>query len=325
MTATVSTPSTPPAPSTPTHAFDAPPTAKRRDPWQVVRYLAIGAALIFALFPIWFIVAAAVNPSGNLNTTQLIPDAFGLGNYTDLTASRPFWSWYKNTLIIAGIGSIAAVFIGVCAAYAFSRLRFQGRRPGLITLLLIQMFPSLLTFVALFRIFTELGDVIPQFGLNTSLGLILAYLGGAMGGNVWLLKGYFDTVPKELDEAAKVDGASHARVFFTITLPLITPILAYLGGAMGGNVWLLNTPILVTVGMIQFIGLFNEFLLASVFLKDVDAQTLGVGLNALLTADRNKYFGAFCFGAVLASAPIVLIYLSFQRQLIGGLTAGSVK
>ena len=306
MTATVSTPSTPPAPSTPTHAFDAPPTAKRRDPWQVVRYLAIGAALIFALFPIWFIVAAAVNPSGNLNTTQLIPDAFGLGNYTDLTASRPFWSWYKNTLIIAGIGSIAAVFIGVCAAYAFSRLRFQGRRPGLMTLLLIQMFPSLLTFVALFRIFTELGDVIPQFGLNTSLGLILAYLGGAMGGNVWLLKGYFDTVPKELDEAAKVDGASHARVFFTITLPLITPIL-------------------VTVGMIQFIGLFNEFLLASVFLKDVDAQTLGVGLNALLTADRNKYFGAFCFGAVLASAPIVLIYLSFQKQLIGGLTAGSVK
>ena len=107
------------------------------------------------------------------------------------------------------------------------------------TLLLIQMFPSLLTFVALFRIFTDLGDVIPQFGLNTSIGLILAYLGGAMGGNVWLLKGYFDTVPKELDEAAKVDGASHARVFFTITLPLITPIL-------------------VTVGMIQFIGLFNE-------------------------------------------------------------------
>ncbi len=281
-------------------------STKRRDPWQAVRYLAIAGALVFALFPIWFIVAAAVNPSGNLNTTQLIPDSFGIGNYDDLTASRPFWSWYKNTIIIAGIGSIAAVFIGVCAAYAFSRLRFQGRRPGLMTLLLIQMFPSLLTFVALFRIFTDLGDVIPQFGLNTSIGLILAYLGGAMGGNVWLLKGYFDTVPKELDEAAKVDGASHARVFFTITLPLITPIL-------------------VTVGMIQFIGLFNEFLLASVFLKDVDAQTLGVGLNALLTADRNKYFGAFCFGAVLASAPIVLMYLAFQRQLIGGLTAGSVK
>ena len=289
-----------------THAFDAPPSAKKRDPWSIVRYLALAAALVFALFPIWFIVAAAVNPAGNLNTTQLLPDGFGTGNYTELTGARPFWSWYKNTLIIAGFGSIFAVFIGVCAAYAFSRLRFAGRRPGLMTLLLIQMFPSLLTFVALFRIFTDLGDVIPQFGLNTSIGLILAYLGGAMGGNVWLLKGYFDTGPKELDEAAKVDGASHARIFFTITLPLITPIL-------------------VTVGMIQFIGLFNEFLLASVFLRDVDSQTLGVGLNALLTADRNKYFGAFCVGAVLASAPIVLLYLAFQKQLVGGLTAGSVK
>ncbi len=283
-----------------------PGPSRRRDPWSVVRYLAIFAALVFALFPIWFIVAAALNPSGNLNTTQWLPSGVGTANYDDLVAQRPFWSWYKNTLVIAGFGSILAVFIGVCAAYAFSRLRFIGRRPGLMTLLLVQMFPALLTFVALLRIFTDLGDVIPQFGLNTSIGLILAYLGGAMGGNVWLLKGYFDTVPKELDEAAKVDGASHARIFFTMTLPLITPIL-------------------VTVGMIQFIGLFNEFLLASVFLKDVDSQTLGVGLWGLLTADRNRYFGAFCFGAMLASVPIVLLYLSFQRQLIGGLTAGSVK
>lgn len=279
---------------------------KQPDRFGWVRYLAIALALVFALFPIWFIVAAAINPAGNLNTTQWLPNGISLGNYGDLTDARPFWSWYKNTLIIAGFGSLFAVFIGVCAAYAFSRLRFAGRRPGLMTLLLIQMFPSLLTFVALLRMFGELGDVIPQIGFNTAAGLILAYLGGAMGGNVWLLKGYFDTVPKELDEAAKVDGASHARIFFTITMPLITPIL-------------------VTVGMIQFIGLFNEFLLASVFLRDVDSQTLGVGLNALLTADRNKYFGAFCVGAVLASAPIVLLYLAFQKQLVGGLTAGSVK
>jgi ABC-type spermidine/putrescine transport system permease subunit II len=188
-----------------------------------VRYLAIALALIFALFPIWFIVAAAINPAGNLNTTfSWIPNGISLANYGDLTDARPFWSWYKNTLIIAGFGSLFAVFIGVCAAYAFSRLRFAGRRPGLMTLLLIQMFPSLLTFVALLRTFAELGDVIPQIGTQHSAGLILAYLGGAMGGNVWLLKGYFDTVPKELDEAAKVDGASHARIFFTITLPLIT-------------------------------------------------------------------------------------------------------
>jgi len=127
-----------------------------------------------------------------------------------------------------------------------------------------------------------------------------------MGANVWLLKGYFDTVPRELDEAAKIDGASHARIFFTMQLRLVIPIL-------------------VTVGMLAFVGLFNEFLLASVFLKDVDQQTLAVGLWALLTADRNKYFGPFCAGAILASAPIVLLYLSFQGQIVGGLTSGSVK
>jgi arabinogalactan oligomer/maltooligosaccharide transport system permease protein len=127
-----------------------------------------------------------------------------------------------------------------------------------------------------------------------------------MGANVWLLKGYFDTVPRELDEAAKVDGASHARIFFTMTLRLVLPIL-------------------VTVGMLSFVGLFNEFLVAGIFLKDVDSQTLAVGLNATLKADRNKYFGQFCAGALLASAPIVLLYLGLQKQLVGGLTQGSVK
>lgn len=281
----------------------APP---RPDLGTYLRYLGVLAALAFALFPLIFIVSAAFNPSGTLNTTTLIPQGASAANFSQLLELRPYWSWYKNSVIIAGVAGLSAVFIGACAAYAFSRMRFIGRRPGLLFLLLIQMFPSLLTFVALYITFSAVGDVIPALGLNTSLGLILAYLGGAMGANVWLLKGYFDTVPRELDEAAKIDGASHARIFFTMQLRLVIPIL-------------------VTVGMLAFVGLFNEFLLASVFLKDVDQQTLAVGLWALLTADRNKYFGPFCAGAILASAPIVLLYLSFQRQLVGGLTSGSVK
>jgi arabinogalactan oligomer / maltooligosaccharide transport system permease protein len=277
-----------------THAErQAPPSGKPFSGMTVLRYVAIAVALVYALFPLVFILSSAFNPSGTLSTTSLI----------DL---RPYWSWYKNTMIIAGVGTVCAVFIGALAAYAFSRLRFTGRRPGLLVLLLVQMFPALLTFVALFQIFNAVGDVIPQIGFNTAAGLILAYLGGAMGANVWLLKGYFDTVPREIDEAATVDGAGHARIFFTMHLRLITPIL-------------------ITVGMIQFVGLFNEFLLASVFLKDVDNQTLAVGLWSLNQADKNKYFGPFCAGALLASAPIVLLYLSFQKQLIGGMTAGSVK
>ncbi len=275
--------------------------------WGVwLRYLAVAAALAFALFPLVFIVSAAVNPAGTLSTTNLIPSGAGLSNFTQLFGLRPYWSWYKNSLVIAGVGAFGSVFIGALAAYAFSRMRFIGRRPGLLFLLLIQMFPAPLAFVALFITFLAVGDVVPAIGLNTSAGLILAYLGGAMGANVWLLKGYFDTVPRELDEAAKVDGASHARIFFTMQLRLVVPIL-------------------VTVGMLSFVGLFNEFLLASVFLKDVDRQTLGVGLWALLTADKNLYFGAFCAGALLASAPVVLLYLSLQKQIVGGLTSGSVK
>ena len=158
----------------------------------------------------------------------------------------------------------------------------------------------------MYIIFDEIGDVLPAFGLNSVYGLMLAYLGGAMGANVWLLKGYFDTVPRELDEAAIVDGASHARIFFTMTLRLVMPIL-------------------VTVFMLSFVGLYSEFLLASIFLRDVDQQTLGVGLYGMQKADKNRYFGQFSAGALLASMPVVLLYLVFQRQLVSGLTTGSVK
>ena len=269
-------------------------------------------ALIWSLFPIVFIISAALNPSGTMNTAELFPKNVSMTNFDALFSdtARPYLTWYKNSMIIAGAGALASVFIGSCAAYAFSRMRFTGRRPGLFALLLLQMFPALLAFVALYVTFVAVGDVLPAIGINTSAGLILAYLGGAMGANVWLLKGYFDTVPRELDEAAKVDGASHARIFFTMTLRLVMPIL-------------------VTVFMLSFVGLFGEFLLASIFLRDVDSQTLGVGLWSMVSltgnSDRNKYFGQFCAGAMLASLPVVLLYLGFQKQLVGGLTQGSVK
>jgi arabinogalactan oligomer/maltooligosaccharide transport system permease protein len=273
------------------------------------RHLLGVLALAWSLFPIVFVLSAALDPAGTLNTASLLPAGFSFGNFRALfnDPARPYGSWYLNSMLIAVIGSLGSVFIGACAAYAFSRMRFQGRRPGLLALLLLQMFPALLTFVALYITFAEVGDLFPAIGLNSVWALILIYLGGAMGANVWLLKGYFDTVPRELDEAAKVDGASHARIFFTMTLRLVMPIL-------------------VTVFMLSFVGLFSEFLLASIFLRDVDSQTLGVGLYSMTRGnERNRLFGQFAAGALLASLPVVLLYLSFQRQLVGGLTQGSVK
>lgn len=266
-------------------------------------------ALIYALFPIVFLISASLNASGTLEASGLIPTSFSLNNFDTLfnDPARPFTTWFKNSILVAFIGASGQVFIGACAAYAFSRMRFKGRRAGLLSLLLLQMFPALLTFVALYLMFAKISDIVPAFGLNTVLGLGLVYLGGAMGANVWLLKGYFDTVPRELDEAAKVDGASHARIFFTMILRLTMPIL-------------------VTTFMISFIGLFSEFLLASIFLQDVSSQTVGVGLYSMsLGNEKNRLFGQFAAGALLCSIPVVALYLAVQKQIVGGLTTGSVK
>lgn len=285
-------------------------TKSRKNSFRAVwwRHALAWLALAFALFPIIFIVSSAFNNAGTLSTSGLWPTRFGTANFDKLfnDGARPFWTWYKNSLIICSIATLFTLLLGAAAAYAFSRLRWTGRRFGLLFILLVQMFPALLAFVALYITFANVGSVIPQVGLNTIWGLLLVYLGGAMGGNIWLFKGYFDTIPKELDEAAKIDGASHARVFITIILPLVTPILA-------------------TVGMLAFVGLWGEFLLASIFLQSADNQTLAVGLWATRNADQNRYFGQFVAGAVLASLPVVLVYLSLQRLLIGGMTQGSVK
>ncbi|MEO7061620.1 MAG: sugar ABC transporter permease [Lapillicoccus sp.] len=273
------------------------------------RYALVAVVLAWALFPIVYMLSGALNPAGNLQTSTLIPTQFSMNNFQTLFSdpARPYTTWYKNAFIIGLVGAIGQTFIGACAAYAFSRMRFMGRRAGLLALLLLQLFPALLTFTALYLTFAVVGDIVPGIGLNTVWGLILVYMGGAMGANVWLLKGYFDTVPRELDEAAKVDGASHARIFFTIILRLVLPIL-------------------VTTFMIGFVGLYSEFLLASIFLRDVDAQTLGVGLYSMTQGnEQSRLFGQFSAGALLASLPVVLLYLGAQKYLVGGLTQGSVK
>jgi arabinogalactan oligomer/maltooligosaccharide transport system permease protein len=200
-----------------------------------------------------------------------------------------------------------STFFSALAAYAFSRFRFRGRRAGLTSLLLIQMFPQFLAFIALFLLLNSFSDVFERIGLGTRLGLALVYLGGALGVNTWLIKGFFDTVPSDLDEAAKIDGASHAQTFFRIILPLVTPIL-------------------VIVGLLSYVAFTNELLLALILLGDEPSnQTLAVGLYGFVSEQFSKNWGVFAAGAVLGAIPLILLFQFLQRYIVGGLTAGATK
>ncbi|PTA45672.1 sugar ABC transporter permease [Micromonospora sp. RP3T] len=270
------------------------------------RHLVGVLAVLFSLFPIMFVISAALNPLGTLSSTELLPTGASLENFTNLFDRTAFGHWFLNSLLLAGVASFASIFLSALAAYAFSRMRFAGRRIGLLTLLLIQMFPQFLAIVAIFLIFTTITDLYPSIGFNTPWGLFLLYMGGALGANTWLMKGFFDTLPKELDESATMDGASHVQVFFRIMLPLVAPILA-------------------VTGLLAFIGSINEFIIANVFLTNTESKTLAVGMFGLVAGERNNNFGMFAAGTLLTAIPTVLVFQLLQRYIVSGLTSGAVK
>ncbi|MFO8154414.1 MAG: sugar ABC transporter permease [Thiohalospira sp.] len=277
--------------------------------WREIgwRYIVGLLGIAFALMPAYFVVLASVSPTATLQGAQLVPREVTLDNYRSLFDQTMFWTWLWNSLKIAGGAAFANMLLSAMAAYAFSRLRFAGRRPGLLTILLVQMFPQLLANVAIFLFLVNVSNYFPFMGFGTQLGLFLVYLGGALGANTWLMKGFFDTVPKELDESARVDGATHGQVFVRIILPL-------------------SLPILVVAGLLSFIFLFNEFILASILLGQADAnQTLATGLYRFIDQNYGQQWGPFAGGALLGSIPTLALFLFLQRYIVSGLTAGGVK
>ena len=288
--------------------------ARRRRPvgrWFVEtgwRHLVGIAALVFSAFPLLYVLSASLNPGGTLVGSNALFRIVDFSNYVDLfqLSSHPYALWFLNTMVIGLSSAFGTVFLGALAAYAFSRMRFTGRRVGLLSLLLVQMFPQLLGVVAIFLLLSGIGEIFPALGLGSQLGLIMVYLGGALGVNTYLMYGFFNTVPAEIDEAAKIDGAGHARIFFTIILRLVAPILA-------------------VVGLLAFIGTMNDFVLASVLLVDPDKQTLAVGLFGFVSTETAKNWSVFSAGAILASILPMALFLSLQRYIVGGLTAGATK
>jgi ABC-type maltose transport system permease subunit len=283
-----------------------------RDRWlnYLGRLLIIILALLFAFFPLIWIGSASLNETGTLNTQRLVPKNLGTENYDKLLTSdiHPFKTWMWNSIKVASISSILSVMISAMGAYAFSRFRFTGRRSLMLTIFIVQVFPNSLTIVATFLLIQSIGRIeyFEWLGLNQHGGLILVYLGGALGINTWLMKGFFDSIPRELDESARIDGASDWRIFWQIIFPLVRPVLA-------------------VVGILGFIGVYGDVIISLTLLKEKDVQTLAIGLNRFISDSYNREWGTFSAGALIGAIPIVIIILSFQRFFVSGLTEGAVK
>lgn len=275
---------------------------------HVWRHAVLWLALAFVFFPVVWVVSASFDATNTLVRQSLLPTVFTLDNYKMLTEEPryPFFTWMWNSVKVSGISALLSVWLCALAAYAFSRFRFWGRQTGLFALILVQIFPQMLAIVSLYLLLLSMGRVMPGIGLNTHAGLIMVYLGGAVGINTWLMKGYFDTIPRSLEESALMDGASPFTSFVRIILPLVRPIL-------------------VVVFILSFIGTYSDFILARVLLQSNDKLTLAVGMNLFIGDQYSKRWGIFSAAALIASAPIVIIFMTLQRQLISGLTQGGVK
>jgi arabinogalactan oligomer/maltooligosaccharide transport system permease protein len=274
-------------------------------------------AVAFALFPVLYILSSAFNADQTLSASSLFPRRLTLENFRAILSGElvtagnnrlpiPYLRWYANSMIVGAIAAFSTVLLGALAAYAFSRFRFKGRRIGMLTLLLIQMFPQFLALVAIYLMLDATGEIFSFLGLNTLTGLLIVYLAGAMGVNAWLMKGFFDTIPAELDESARVDGATPAQVFWAVILPLAAPVLA-------------------VVGLLAFIGTLNEFVIASALLQTQDTFTLPVGMQFLVSQKYQEQWGPFTAGVVLAAIPVVILFAFLQRFIVHGLTGGAVK
>lgn len=290
---------------------------KKSHRWRVLAtHLALIGFIAITLLPMLMILSISLRP-GNFAGGSLIPSeisfehwrlALGLptlgadGQW--IQPPFPVLRWIANSLKVALISASVILLLSITSAYAFARLRFAGQRALLQTLLLLQMFPAVLALVAIYSIFDHLGELLPWLGLNSHWSLALAYTGG-VAQYIWLIKGYYDSVPRELEEAATVDGASRWQAFVHVLLPLAKPILA------------------VTF-VLSFLGGMIEYPVASVLLHDEDQLTLAIG-SRLFLFNQRYLWGDFAATAILAGLPLTLMFTLTQRWLVSGLTAGGVK
>jgi maltose/maltodextrin transport system permease protein len=289
---------------------------------QVVSHVILISLLALVLVPYIMVVSASFR-RGNYAPSGLLPDKVSLehwkyvlgipyeeianpatGETHVVQAETPPLLWFWNSIKVSSIASAGIILLSGTAAYAFARLKFKFKSVTLSALLILQMFPMVLALVAIYSILDFLGQYARWLGLNTQPGLMLVYLGG-ISGYIWMIKGYFETIPESMEESARIDGASQFQTFIQILLPMSLPIFA-------------------VVFILSFIALMSEYPVASIVLQARSNWTLAVGANSFL-AEHEKLWGRFSALAVLSGLPITVMFLLCQRFIVGGLTSGGAK
>jgi arabinogalactan oligomer / maltooligosaccharide transport system permease protein len=259
-------------------------------------------ASVVVLYPVLWVVKMAFSPSQAFSMSlSLMPEQWTLENFRVLLTADEgiFFRQMLNSVVVAAATTVVGVILSCTAAYAFSRFRFPGRQVGMATFLITQMFPGVVMAIPLYILLDQLGL------LNSLMGLVLVYSTTAVPFCVWMLKGYFDTIPVDLEEAAVMDGAGQWTIFTKIVLPLAQPAIA-------------------VTALFSFMTAWNEFILAATFLSDERMYTIPVVLQRFV-GDHHTEWGLFAAGALIVSVPVMVLFFKLQTYLVGGLTAGAVK
>lgn len=264
-------------------------------------YLLLTIVAVIIIYPLIWTVGASLNPGSSLLNTSIIPDNFSFIHYEELFNGQiDYVAWYWNSMTISFLTMILTLVSVSFTAYSFSRFRFRGRQNGLMLFLLLQMIPQFSALIAIFVLAQMLGLV------NSHIALVLVYVGGMIPMNTYLMKGYLDAIPKDLDESARMDGAGNFRIFIEIIMPLSKPIIA-------------------VIALFSFTGPLGDFILSSTILRTPDQYTLPIGLYNLVAQKMGASYTTYAAGAVLIAVPVAILYLSLQKYFVSGLTSGGTK
>ena len=282
----------------------------RPNPFRLaLTHFVLLACAALTIMPIVLVLAASLRKGSTLISTRLFPslDEISLAKYHELLTQTPFLTWLLNTVVVSVVASSIALVVTALAGYAFSRFRFLGRKNGLMAMMLLQMFPAAMAMVAVFRLLQYLGALTGGvLGLNSLLGLSLVYIGAGIPFNTWMIKGYVDALPRELEESATIDGATPTQTFLLVVLPLMGPILA-------------------VVAIFNFIAPYSDFIFPSVVMFEESKYTLAVGMQSFISGNFSTNWTLFAAASILGAIPILVLFFALQRFLVEGLTRGALK